>query len=185
MRVASKFCGRTTRKLEWALLLFALCSPTRSRHLPRWDTGTRNSRGLNSGEPNHAKKLRSFVELLKTTHADGINGDTMKFVPKDWWDDSVKIGWPLALEPEGGGTYNALNWETISVCHCNYKPGLQTVDHYKWLDARFQTSVRDRWAHDHTDALQFCVFNGVGFETTGSCLSCLPRCCRYRCRCCR
>ena len=44
--------------------------------------------------------------------------------------------------------------------------GEQTVDQYKWLDSRWQTSVRDRWAHDHTDALQFCVFNGVGFETT-------------------
>ena len=29
------------------------------------------------------------VELLKKTHADGINGDTMKFVPEDWWNDSV------------------------------------------------------------------------------------------------
>ena len=44
----------------------------------------------------------------------------MKFVPKDWWDDSTKIGWPLALEPEGGGDWPALNWETMSVCHCTY-----------------------------------------------------------------
>ena len=110
--------------------------------------------------------LKKFVELLKATHADGINGDTMEFVPQDWWNASVETGWPLALEPEGNGVFPALNWETMSVCHCAYQPGLQTVDHYKWLDARFQTSVRDRWAHDHTDALQFCVFNGVGFETT-------------------
>lgn len=128
-----------------------------------WDTGTKNSAGLATGAPNHAAVLMKFVELLKNTHADGINGDTMKFVPQDWWNVSVAVSWPLALEPEGGGSYPALNWETISVCHCNYKPGLQTVDHYKWLDSRFQTSVRDRWAHDHTDALQFCVFNGVGF----------------------
>jgi formylglycine-generating enzyme required for sulfatase activity len=133
-----------------------------------WDTGTRGSAGLATGAraPDHAAVLMKFVELLNATHADGINGDTMSFVPQDWWNDSVKVGRPLALEPEGGGTYPALNWETMSVCHCGYKPGLQTVDHYKWLDARFQTSVRDRWAHDHTDALQFCVFNGVGFETT-------------------
>eukprot|EP01048_Picozoa_sp_COSAG05_P012231 COSAG05_NODE_1209_length_5506_cov_3.412613_1_plen_664_part_00 len=131
-----------------------------------WDVGTKNSAGLATGAPNHAAVLSKFIELLKGTHADGINGDTMQFVPEDWWNVSVKIGWPLALEPEGGGAYPALNWETMSVCHCNYKPGLQTVDHYKWLDARFQTSVRDRWSHDHTDALQFCVFNGVGFETT-------------------
>ena len=104
-----------------------------------WDTGTKNARGLNAGEPNHDAVLMSFVELLKATHADGINGDTMAFVPQDWWNDSVKVKWPLALEPEGGGSYPALNWETVSVCHCNYAPGLQTVDHYKWLDSRFQT----------------------------------------------
>lgn len=169
-----------------------------------WDTGTVDSRGLNTGEPNHDAVLMKFVELLKETHADGINGDTMKFVPQvgarraadlhgdletsleiqiiylsvehriqqlqtvmhwlcssialppsllphssaffqplqDWWNDSVKIGRPMALEPEGGGEYPGLNWETMSVCHCNYQPLLQTVDQYKWLDARWQTSVR-------------------------------------------
>ena len=61
-----------------------------------WDTGTWQSRGLNTGEPGHATVLMNFVQLLKRTHADGINGDTMRFVPKDWWDDSTKIGWPLA-----------------------------------------------------------------------------------------
>ena len=38
--------------------------------------------------------------------------------------------------------------------------------HYKWLDSRRMTSVRDRWGLDHTDAFQFAFFNGVGFETT-------------------
>ena len=91
-----------------------------------WDTGTWQSRGLNTGEPGHATVLMNFVQLLKRTHADGINGDTMRFVPKDWWDDSTKIGWPLALEPEGGGDWPALNWETMSVCHCTYTPGQHT-----------------------------------------------------------
>jgi len=131
-----------------------------------WDTGTKDSRGLNSGGPNHAKKLMQFVELLQTTHADGINGDTMTFVPQDWWNTSTAMNWPLALEPEGNGNFQALNWETMSVCHCSWGQTVQTVDHYKWLDSRFQTSVRDRWSHDHTDPLQFCLFNGVGFETT-------------------
>ena len=43
-----------------------------------WDTGTWQSRGLNTGEPGHATVLMNFVQLLKRTHADGINGDTVR-----------------------------------------------------------------------------------------------------------
>ena len=59
----------------------------------------------------------------------------------------------------------------MSVCHCKYSaqtPGkyTQTVDHYKWLEPRRMTSVRDRWSFDHTDAYHFAYFNGVGYEST-------------------
>ena len=64
---------------------------------------------------------------------------------------------------EGGGMVKSMEWETMSTCHCVYKPGLQTVDHYKFLDARRMTSVRDRWSLSHTDAFQYSLFNGVDF----------------------
>ena len=55
--------------------------------------------------------------------------------------------------------------ETMSVCHCKYSaqtPGkyTQTVDHYKWLEPRRMTSVRDRWSFDHTDAFHFATAAG-------------------------
>ena len=59
-----------------------------------------------------------------------------------------------------------MDWETMSTCHCEYASLAQTVDHYKFLDSRRMTSVRDRWSKDHTDALQMSFFNGVGVETT-------------------
>jgi iron(II)-dependent oxidoreductase len=39
------------------------------------------------------------------------------------------------------------------------------VDTWKWLDSRRMTNVCERWAIDHTNALQGAWFNGVGFET--------------------
>ena len=128
-----------------------------------WDTGTRNeTRGSN------ATGTEAFVRILADEIADGINGDTLSFVPEDWWNASLADDWPIAFEPEGGGSVPSLNWETMSVCHCKYTELSQTVDHYKWLESRRMTSVRDRWSKDHTDALHFAWFNAVGFETTES-----------------
>ena len=116
------------------------------------------------------------VEALKETGADGIDGDTMASVPEEWWNASVDAGFPIALQPEGGGTLRSMNWQTMSTLHCEAcnKPGsgtsdspyFQAVDRYKWLEPRHMTNVRNRWQYDKTDTLHFVYFNGVGYEAT-------------------
>ena len=136
-----------------------------------WDTGTRREVAANGSTPDDATV---FASVLKAGGADGINGDTMSHVPKEWWIDSLAVGSEDTYQPEGGGTIASMDWETMSVCHCKFDKGAaqgptaQTVDHYKWLEPRRMTSVRDRWSHSHVDALHFSFFNGVGFETTES-----------------
>ena len=44
-------------------------------------------------------------------------------------------------------------------------PDIPNIDTWKWLDSRRMTNVCERWALDHTNALQGAWFNGVGFET--------------------
>ena len=36
---------------------------------------------------------------------------------------------------------------------------------WKWLDSRRLTNICERWSKDHTDALQYALFNGDGFES--------------------
>jgi hypothetical protein len=42
-------------------------------------------------------------------------------------------------------------------------PDIPNIDTWKWLDTRRMTNVCERWAQDHTNALQGAWFNGVGF----------------------
>lgn len=138
-----------------------------------WDTGTR--REPNWINPPQGQDGRggladstNFVNALKSTGGDGINADTMTFTPEIWKNVSLAAHYPLAFQPEGGGSLQSLDWETFSVCHCQYTALQQSIDHYKWLEPRRCTSVRDRWSKDHTDALQYAFFNAVGFESTES-----------------
>ena len=39
---------------------------------------------------------------------------------------------------------------------------VQSIDRYKWLEPKHMTNVRNRWAFDKTDTLQFVFFNAVG-----------------------
>ena len=128
-----------------------------------WDTGTRREPGF--ANVSYSDPL-NLARLLAHTGGDGINGDTLTFVPYSFWQAGEDAGFAMALQPEGGNKVAALNWTTMGVCHCNYEPMKASVDHYKWLDSRYMTSVRDRWSPDHTDALQHAWFNGVGYEST-------------------
>ena len=51
------------------------------------------------------------AKLLQQTGGDGINGDTMDFIPESFWTASLQAHHPLAFEPEIGGTDEALNWD--------------------------------------------------------------------------
>ena len=120
-----------------------------------WDTGTNEYGDLAQ------TAARVFAEI----GADGINGDTMGFVPRTFRVDSDKTGHPLALEPENGADSDeAVAWNNLSWGYWKYGY-VPTVSRWKWIEQRHMVNVCNRWARDHTDDLQFAFFNGVGFES--------------------
>ena len=64
-----------------------------------WDQGTQRSR---QAWP------EAIAELMKEIDADGINGDTQDGVPLGFSMAADAIGHPLAFEPEGGPSDEAL-----------------------------------------------------------------------------
>ena len=53
------------------------------------------------------------MALLRRVGAQGINGDSIPFVPRSFWDASVAVGYPIALQAEGGASDAALGWSTL------------------------------------------------------------------------
>ena len=51
---------------------------------------------------------------MKQIDADGINGDTQDGVPPGFSVAAEKIGHPLAFEPEGSPSDEALSWNLMS-----------------------------------------------------------------------
>lgn len=130
-----------------------------------WDTGTRRT-----GDSDEV----SLDQLIVSTGGEGFNGDTMGFIPESFYtvcprlktrcspqQESLKLGKPLALEPEGGGNEDAINWATLGWGYWDYKfiPG---VDRWKWLASPRITHCCDRWNKNKTDNLQYAFFNGDG-----------------------
>ena len=105
------------------------------------------------------------ARLLKEINADGINGDTLRGVPRPFRDASDRVGHPLVLEPENGlDSDEALAWNNMTWGYWSY--GLiPTVSRYKWLEPRHMVNICRRWARDKNDDLQEAFFNGVGYET--------------------
>ncbi len=121
-----------------------------------WDQGTRDE-GVPSWE--------ATARLLAEAGADGINGDTLRGVPRVFRDASDRLGHPLALEPEVGlDSDEMLAWNNMSWGYWNYAE-IPTVSRFKWLDPRHMSHICRRWARDKTDDLQHAFFNGIGYET--------------------
>jgi formylglycine-generating enzyme required for sulfatase activity len=120
-----------------------------------WDLGTRDP-----GMP----WPDAIASLLKEVDADGINGDTQDGVPLAFSLAADKIGHPLAFEPEGGPSDEALAWNIMTWGQYQF-PFTPLVDKYKWLDTRHMVNISHRWNRDKTDDLQFAFFNGVGWES--------------------
>jgi len=123
-----------------------------------WDHGTRDE-----GVP----MAQRLAEMAKATGADGLNGDTMSPVTREFYTESLKVRHPLALEPENGlaDQIEALSWNVLSWGYWwPYQPA-PAVDRYKFIEPRHLTHVCDRWAHDRTDMLQYAFFNGDGYES--------------------
>lgn len=132
-----------------------------------WDVGTHR-------EP--TSDAKTFAQLLKQTNGDGLNGDTMVFFDEEFYAESAKVGHPIALEPEGGGTDKALNWQTMGWGYWGDNwwnmsvpttyPEAPVVDRFKFVtEGKFLTNVCNRWAKSRTDDLQNAWFNGDGYES--------------------
>ncbi|MGZ3821392.1 MAG: formylglycine-generating enzyme family protein [Mucilaginibacter sp.] len=127
-----------------------------------WDKGTRKIQ-------DHMAK--ALVKEMKELGADGMNGDTMEGVTRDFADAYRELNYPIALQPEVNikdlkmVEWNRMSWGYFfpdwGVLKFNYKPG---VSLYKWLEPRHQVHVTNRWAVDKTEDLQYAFFNGVGYN---------------------
>jgi gamma-glutamyl hercynylcysteine S-oxide synthase len=121
-----------------------------------WDQGTRDA-----GMPNWEATARLFAEV----GADGLNGDTMRGVPRAFREASDRTGHPLVLEPESGlDSDEMLAWNNMTWGYWTY-PEIPTVSRFKWLEPRHMVNICRRWARDKTDDLQYAFFNGIGYET--------------------
>ena len=81
---------------------------------------------------------------MKEIDADGINGDTQDGVPLGFSLAAEKIGHPLAFEPEGSPSDEALAWNVMNWGQYNF-PFIPMVDRYKWLETRHMVNISDRW----------------------------------------
>jgi gamma-glutamyl hercynylcysteine S-oxide synthase len=121
-----------------------------------WDQGTRKE---DKPDP------EALASELAEVGADGVNGDTLRGVPESFRTAANALHHPLALEPELAlETDEMMNWNTMSWGYWRYG-FVPSVSRYKWIEPRHMVNISDRWAHDHTDDLQFAFFNGTGFES--------------------
>jgi gamma-glutamyl hercynylcysteine S-oxide synthase len=120
-----------------------------------WDQGTRDP-----GMP----WPQAIAEFMKQLKGDGINGDTQDGVPLAFSLAAEKVGHPLAFEPEGQPSDEALAWNVMTWGQYSF-PFAPEVDRFKWLETRHMVNISHRWNRDKTDDLQFAFFNGVGWES--------------------
>ena len=106
----------------------------------------------------------AIAALMKAIGADGINGDTQDGVPLGFSLAAEKGGHPLAFEPEGSPSDEAIAWNVMNWGQYSF-PFIPMVDRFKWLESRHMVNISDRWNHDKTADLQFAFFNGVGWES--------------------
>ena len=74
------------------------------------------------------------------------------------------IGHPLAFEPEGGPSDEALAWNVMTWGQYKFS-FVPLVDRFRWLEPRHMVNISDRWNRNKTDDLQFAFFNGEGWES--------------------
>ncbi|HTB96985.1 MAG TPA: SUMF1/EgtB/PvdO family nonheme iron enzyme [Terracidiphilus sp.] len=121
-----------------------------------WDQGTHDT-GLSDAD--------AISKELAAVGADGINGDTLEGMPRNFHEASVAAGHPLALEPETGlASDEMLDYNNLTWGYWEYT-FVPSVSRYKWLETRHMVNLSNRWAHNHTDDLQEAFFNGIGFES--------------------
>jgi iron(II)-dependent oxidoreductase len=124
-----------------------------------WDVGTR--------DPDKPWGVL-LPASMTAVDGDGLNGDTMFAVTKDYFDSSIADHHLLALEPElglAGGESKQLAWNTMSWGYWTNEAKAPLVSTYKWLEPSLMVNVCDRWVTDKTGLIQSAFFNGCGIET--------------------
>lgn len=109
-----------------------------------WDSGT---------APANATDAAMLARTAVAVGADFLNGDTMNFMPRTFFDASVAAGRPLALQPEGGPSLQGLEWTKMGWGYWP-QPFVPAVDMFKWVERRHMTQICNRWATNHTTDLQ-------------------------------
>ncbi len=124
-----------------------------------WDQGTHDP-----GVP----WPEAIAKLMVEIGADGINGDTQNGVPLAFSQEAERTGHPLAFQPEGPPSDEALAWNVLSWWEEDspkYAQFVPKVNRYKWLEPRHMANISDRWNRVKTDDLQVAFFNGIGWES--------------------
>ena len=121
-----------------------------------WDQGTRDP-----GKPWQT----AIAELMKEIGADGINGDTQDGVPLAFSEAAEKVGHPLAFQPEGSPSDEALAWNVMTWGQYGQFGLIPGVDRFRWLEPRHMVNISDRWNRDKNDDLQYAFLNGEGWES--------------------
>ena len=123
-----------------------------------WDTGTRRE-----GQTLAAAAAR----LMREIDADGIFGDTMNGLGREYRQAADTLWHPLALEPEIEDDHNdpaMVLWNKLSWGGWKNQE-VPLVSRSKWVEPRHMVHLCERWARDRTDGLQSAFFNGVGYES--------------------
>ena len=120
-----------------------------------WDNGTHDP-----GAP----WSQILPSLMAQLGADGLNGDTMRSIPAEYFQPAT----PLVLEPELGLETAAdratLGWNLQSWGYWCL-PRAPLVSLSKWLEPRHTVHVNDRWSGTKVDLLQAAFFNGTGLSS--------------------
>jgi hypothetical protein len=85
---------------------------------------------------------QAIAELMKSVDADGINGNRQDGVPLAFSLAAEKIGHPLAFEPKGSPSDEALAWNVMGWGQYKF-PSVPEVDRFKWLEARHMVNISD------------------------------------------
>ena len=74
-----------------------------------------------------------------------------------------KLGHPLAFEPEGSPSDEALAWNVMTWGQYSF-PFIPMVDRYKWLETRHMVNISDRWdaGQDQRSAIRLLQRRGLG-----------------------
>jgi formylglycine-generating enzyme required for sulfatase activity len=121
-----------------------------------WDVGTR---------PEEVPLCVAAARDMKAIGADGINGDTMSGIGREFRKAADDCRHPLVLEPENQLRDDGMvAWNNMSWGYWQYQP-VPVVSKYKWIEPRHMVNVCERWAKDRHDGLQSAFFNGVGYES--------------------